>query len=56
MKTINVSEQIYAAKGRRSKKREVQFLETFRETADKLAAAQGGSIYWEKPLREAKYG
>ena len=47
---------IYAASGRRSKKREKAFLESFRETADALAAGMDAQIFWDKPLREARNG
>ncbi len=50
-----VSKVIYNAKGRRSKKREAQYLEKFQEQADALAAEMGGTIYWDKPLRPAMY-
>lgn len=45
--------EIYAAKGRRSKKREKAFLASLRETADELAAEQGAKVLWEEPMREA---
>ena len=49
------SEELYFAKGRRSKKREAAYLESFRAEADKLAEGLGGSIDWEHPLRDARY-
>ena len=51
-----VTKTIYQAKGRRSKKREAEYLEQFRTYADALANELGGTIHWEKPLREAQYG
>ena len=48
--------EIYNAKGRRSKKREEVFLKSLRQEADALAAENGGSIDWEKPLIEARRG
>jgi len=48
--------EIYRAKGRRSKKREAEFLETFRTEADAVAAELGGAIDWEQPLIEARWG
>lgn len=51
VKTVTVFE----AKGRRSKKREAELLKTFREQADKAAAEAGGRIFWEQPLRDARY-
>ncbi len=50
------SEELYAAPGRRSKKREAALLEALRVRADALAASLGGEIFWDKPLREAQYG
>ena len=49
------AKEIYNAKGRRSKKREKEFLESFREYADELAAGLNATIFWDKPLREAQY-
>ena len=50
------AKEIYYAKGRRSKKREAVFMEQFREYADVVAAELGGTIFWEKPLRDAQLG
>lgn len=50
------SREIYRAKGRRSKKREAEFLETFRTEADAVAAELGGTIDWDHPLIEARWG
>ena len=50
------SREIYRARGRRSKKREAEFLETFRTQADALAAELDGTIDWDKPLIEARWG
>ena len=50
------SKEIYHAKGRRSKKKEAVWLETLKEEADALAAENGGTIDWEKPLIEARRG
>lgn len=51
-----VSKEIYNAKGRRSKKKEAVFLEQLREHADVLAAEISGTIFWDKPLRDAQLG
>ena len=51
-----VSKEIYNAKGRRSKKKEAVFMEQLREHADALAAELGGTIFWDKPLRDAQLG
>ena len=50
------AKELYYAKGRRSKKREAAFMERFRAEADALAASLGGSVDWEHPLRDARYG
>lgn len=47
---------LYEAPGRRSKKREAMLLETFREDIDALAAQAGGTVYWDRPLKEARRG
>ena len=51
-----VSRELYFAKGRRSKKREAELMNGFRACADALAASLGGSVDWENPLRDARYG
>ena len=50
------SEELYCAKGRRSKKREEGLLKELRGHADALAASLGGTIDWDTPLREARLG
>ena len=45
---------LYQGKGRRSKKREAEFMEKLRDAADSIAKELGGRIDWEKPLREAE--
>lgn len=50
------TETVYAAKGRRSRKREEALMQTFRSTADALAGKLGGRILWEQPLRDARLG
>lgn len=51
-----ISKEIYNAKGRRSRKKEAAFLEQLQEYANALAAELGGTIFWDKPLREAQFG
>lgn len=48
--------EIYNNRGRRSKKREAGMLEEIRSHADEPAKNLGGTIEWEKPLREARLG
>ena len=50
------SKVLFEGKGRRSKKREAQLLEDFRAVIDELVAEQGGQVFWDKPLREARIG
>lgn len=47
---------ICEGKGRRSKKREEEFLKQIQEKADMLAKEMNGSIMWENPLSEATLG
>ena len=47
---------LYEGKGRRSKKREQQLLAEFRDHIDELAREAGGVVFWDQPLREAKFG
>ena len=46
---------LYQASGRRSKKREAEFLPNIPTYADEAAAELGGKIHWDRPLREAQY-
>lgn len=50
------SRELYSAPGRRSKKREAQLMETFREEINALASEAGGSVFWDQPLREGRTG
>ena len=50
------SRVIFEAAGRRSKKREEKLLEGLRTVIDELAAEQGGRVFCDKPLREARRG
>ena len=50
------SKVVFEAKGRRSKKREQQLLDTIQEEADSLADEANGKIFWDKPLIEARRG
>ena len=51
-----LTKELLRTKGRRSKKRDAEYLEQVRHAADELAASLGGVIHWDKPLREAQYG
>ena len=48
--------ELYSGKGRRSKKKEAEYLEGLRETIDRVAAANNASVIWEEPLREERRG
>lgn len=48
--------ELYNAAGRRSKKREEEFLDHLRETVDELAEGNGFRVIWEEPLREERRG
>lgn len=47
---------LYDGPGRRSKKREQVYIENIRTCIDRLAESAGGKVFWEKPLREARFG
>ena len=47
------SRELYSAQGRRSQKREQQYLEALRGEIDDLAKEQGGEVFWDSPLGEA---
>lgn len=53
---VYAAKELYFAKGRRSKKREAAMLEDLPAEADALAETLGDSIFWNSPLREARYG
>ena len=48
--------ELYSGKGRRSKKKEAEYLEGLRETIDRIAGANGALVLWEEPLREERRG
>ncbi len=48
--------ELYAAPGRRSRKREAAMLEMLRSEADALAAEMDAEIFWDRPLTEARRG
>ena len=51
-----VLKELLRTQGRRTKKRDAQYLEQVRPAAEALAASLGGTIHWDSPLREAEYG
>ena len=48
--------ELIRTNGRRSKKRDEQYLAQVREVADELAGSLNGVIHWDDPLGEAQYG
>lgn len=48
--------ELFRAKGRRSKKRDEQYLAQVQTAADEIADSMGGTIHWDNPLNEAQYG
>ena len=50
------SRVLYAAPGRRSKKREAALLEALPGTVNELARTLGGTVDWDQPLRDARFG
>ena len=51
-----VIKELFRTKGRRSKKRDEQYLAQILSAADEIAGTLGGSIHWDDPLNEAQYG
>ena len=47
---------LYEARGRRSRKREAALMASLREELDGLAGTLNGTIFWDAPLRDARYG
>ena len=50
------SKVLYENKGRRSKKREQALMDALRNHIDDLAQEARGVVFWDQPLREAKWG
>ena len=48
--------ELFRDKGRRSRKKDEQYLAQVREAADEIAVSLNGTIHWDKPLRDARYG
>lgn len=48
--------ELLYTKGRRSKKRDEQYLAQVQTAADEIAESMQGVIHWDKPLNEAQYG
>ena len=50
------AKELLRTKGRRSKKRDEQYLSQVQSAADEIAVSLNGTIHWDKPLREAVFG
>lgn len=48
--------ELLNTRGRRSKKRDGLYLAQVRAAADEIAVSLGGTIHWDNPLGEARYG
>ena len=53
---VYTERELYAAPGRRSKKREAALLAGLRPVLEELASELGGEIFWDQPLIEARFG
>ena len=51
-----VVKELLNTKGRRSKKRDEEYLAQLRTVADEIANAFSATIDWDQPLNEAQYG
>ena len=50
------SKVLFEGKGRRSQKRDSAFTAQLREEIDAMTAPSGAKVFWDRPLREARYG
>ena len=50
------SEVLFSDRGRRSAKRDEQYLQEVQKTADRIAGRLNGTIFWDRPLIEARRG
>ena len=48
--------ELYNGKGRRSKKKEAEYLEQLHETIDELAKENDATVFWDQPLQEERRG
>lgn len=48
--------ELFSGKGRRSKKRDAEFLAAVREQIDEASEEIGGRVFWDEPLSEAQMG
>ena len=48
--------ELMNTQGRSSKKRDAECMDQLQAAANEIAVSLGGTIHWDKPLREAQYG
>ena len=48
--------EIFRGKGRRTKKRDAEFMDALQVNIDELAESNGGRVFWDRPLTEARLG
>ena len=48
--------ELFFGKGRRTKKRDAEYLELLQTVIDEEAEKIGGRVFWDEPLREAQMG
>ena len=48
--------ELVRTKGRRSKKRDAEYLAQVKTVANTLAESLNATIFWDKPLNQAQYG
>ena len=48
--------ELYHGKGRRSRKKEAQYLKHLPETIDEIARKNQATVFWDQPLREERRG
>ena len=53
---VYYTEAVYEGQGRRSKKREAGLVAKLRVVIDRLLEPDGGRVYWDKPLRDPRFG
>ena len=51
-----LEKELYAGKGRRSKKKEAAYLERLRTEIDGIAGEYGASVLWDEPLAPERRG
>jgi hypothetical protein len=51
-----VQKELVNTKGRRSKKRDAEYLAQVQTVATTLAESLNATIFWDKPLNQAQYG